>query len=804
MKGPFVFPALALMAGILIGDCLDAPLPVLFAAGFLLAIGCLTGRAAAQRWLWALLIVFGWTNLACRTAVLSPHDVRVILDDQHEIVRLRGTLASEPRSLISERDGKAFRHSLAMVELDAIARRGESVPARGRVVAHTPAWLDAGFHAGRRVELTGVIGPPKGPAAEGLFDYREHLRRRGVYFTVDVEGPGDWTTTDDGGGPGRPRAVRFRDWAQTCLARGLPEEDDTVRLLWAISLGWKTALTDEVAEPFMRSGTIHLFAVSGLHVGMISMILVGLLRSLALPPVWRGGLTIASLIFFCAVTGHHSSTVRATIMMSVVIAGWSLERPVDLLNSLAGAAFIILTWEPRQLFHAGFQLSFFVVLAIALLLPRFERWREALLSPDLFLPPELRPGWRRWLDGPARWLSLNLCVSLAAWLGSAPLIACYFHLFTPVSLLANLLIVPLAAPTLAACLGSFICGDWLAPAGELFNHCAWFAMWLMEGLSGWAADLPGAWRHVAAPPIHAMALYYLALFTALNLDRIEDARRRSWALTGMTLAACLSVATLIRPAPSRITVLALHGGGAIHADPSGRSNDLVIDCGDASGVRAVLTPFLQARGEDTIPRAILTHGDAGQVGGFESLAATLPVERVFFNPAPSHSPVYRRIVDGLPPGCGRAVSRGDRIGDWEVLHPAADDRFPRGDDNALALRGEIEGVRILLLSDLGDEGQRALFERTEDLRADIVIAGLPESGAALKNGLLAAIRPRLILVADTRPGGVGRADDALRSRLALQPARVLYTSDCGSTTLEIQDGTCRLSTMTGAGAEQIF
>ncbi len=113
-------------------------------------------------------------------------------------------------------------------------------------------------------------------------------------------------------------------------------------------------------------------------------------------------------------------------------------------------------------------------------------------------------------------------------------------------------------------------------------------------------------------------------------------------------------------------------------------------------------------------------------------------------------------------------------------------------------------MRILLLSDQGDEGQRALFERTEDLRADIVIAGLPESGAPLKNGLLAAIRPRLILVADTRPGGVGRADEALRSRLARQPARVLYTSDCGSTTLEIQDGNCRISTMTGAGAEQIF
>lgn len=803
MKGPFVFPALALMSGILIGDCLDPPLPVLFASGFLIAIGCLARKIPDRRWLWALLIVFGWTNLACRTALLSPHDVRVVLGGEHEIVRLRGTLASTPRSLMSERDGEAFRHSLALVELDAIARRGELVPAHGLVVARTPAWLGAGFHAGRRVEVSGVIGPPDGPAAEGLFDYREHLRRRGVYFTMAVESPGDWTVID-GGGAGRPLADRFRDWAQTCLARGLPEEDDTVRLLWAISLGWKTALTDEVAVPFRRSGTIHLFAVSGLHVGMISMILAGLLRSLSLPRAWRGAFTIAALIFFCAVTGHHASTVRATIMMSIVIAGWSLERPVDLLNSLAGAAFIILTWDPGQLFHAGFQLSFLVVLAIALLWPRFERWREALLEPDPFLPPELRPGWRRWLDGPARWLSLSLCASLAAWLGAAPLIACYFHLFTPVSLLANLLIVPLAAPTLAACLGSFICGDWLVPAGELFNHCAWFAMRLMEGLSNWAAELPGAWSHVATPPPGAVAAYYAVLFVGLNLDRIGDARLRSWSLTGMTLAVCVSAATLVRPAPARIAILALRGGAAVHADLPGSTNDLLIDCGADAGVRAVVTPFLQARGEDAILRAVLTHGDAGQVGGFETLAATLPVERVFLSPTPSRSSVYRRIVDSLPVERRQAVSRGDRIGGWEVLHPAADDRFTRGDDNALTLRVEIEGVRILLLSDLGDDGQRALFARTDDLRADIVIAGLPESGTPLKNGLLAAIQPRLILVADTRPDGVGRADEELRDRLSRQPARVLYTSDCGSATIEVQGGECRISTMTGAGAEQIF
>ena len=118
----------------------------------------------------------------------------------------------------------------------------------------------------------------------------------------------------------RPLSDRFRDWAQTVLSRGLPKDDPTVRLLWAISLGWKAGLTDEVAAPFMRSGAIHLFAVSGLHVAMISGIVVSLLRALSLPRAWCGAVAIPALWFFCAVTGFHASAVRATIMMSIAFS----------------------------------------------------------------------------------------------------------------------------------------------------------------------------------------------------------------------------------------------------------------------------------------------------------------------------------------------------------------------------------------------------------------------------------------------------------------------------------------------------
>src|SRR5260221_6202756 len=140
-----------------------------------------------------------------------------------------------------------------------------------------------------------------------------------------------------------------------------------------MTLGWKTALNNEVADPFMRSGTMHIFAISGLHIALIAGILVSLLRVLKVPRAACGLIVIPLIWAYTGVTGWQASAIRSTVMMTIIIAGWSLKRPSDLLNSLAAAAFIILLWEPQQLFQASFQLSFSVVLSLALFGRHFDK-----------------------------------------------------------------------------------------------------------------------------------------------------------------------------------------------------------------------------------------------------------------------------------------------------------------------------------------------------------------------------------------------------------------------------------------------
>src|SRR5262249_9984449 len=127
---------------------------------------------------------------------------------------------------------------------------------------------------------------------------------------------------------------------------------------------------------------MHIFAISGLHIALIAGILVSLLRVLQVPRAWCGAAVIPLIWFYTAATGWQSSAIRSTVMMSIVIAGWSLERPSDLINSLAAAALVILVWDPQQLFQAGFQLSFFVVLSIALFVPPLEQFIQRWLQPD--------------------------------------------------------------------------------------------------------------------------------------------------------------------------------------------------------------------------------------------------------------------------------------------------------------------------------------------------------------------------------------------------------------------------------------
>ncbi len=804
MKRPLLMVALFYGAGILLADRAPVALPILplLAGSSTLALLALSWERGRRILIWPLLLLVGATNLTRSKAILSPSDLRVLAGDQPEIVSVRGLLCETPYRRVYEHHEEQSWRTLGQLEVVGIRRKNHDwQPATGRLTVSTPGLLPAAFFGGRLVEIEGVLRRPRLPVAQGLFDYGKYLSRQGIYHQLEVSSTNDWQCPSEvTSRVGRPVADRFGAWAQGMLARGLPGEDEPLRLLWAMTLGWKTALGGEVSEPFMRSGTMHIFAISGLHIALIAGLLVAVLRVFRVPRAGCGLLVIPLIWAYTGLTGWQASAIRSTIMMSVIIAGWSLQRPSDLLNSLAAAAFIILLWDPQQLFQASFQLSFFVVLSLALFTPVLEDLRRRWLAHDPWLPDELVARWRRRLRPPLDWVTTGLAVSLAAWLGSIPLIACYFHLFTPISLVANLVVVPLSSAALACNLASLAMGALLPGAAELFNHSAWFFMLLMIRVSEWAAHVPGGCFHIAAPTVLSFTLYY-AVVISVMAGWLARPTLRVGVGGGLVV---LGMIWLLQwkhgHGAARLTVLPLNGGEAIYGLPSRSSEDWLIDCGDRSAAEFVLKPFLRGQGANHVAKFLLTHGAVHHVGGAWLIHEQFAPRQVLFSAVSFRSDAYRQLVQSFKetPGLSKTIRLGDRLGPWTVLHPDDHDHFAQADDNAVVLLGELEQVRVLLLSDLGKPGQNALMERKADLRADIVVAGVPSRSEPLADALLDVIQPQLILITDSEYPATRRASRKLRERLAGRNVPVFYTRETGAVTVTAREGRWEVQTMNGA------
>ncbi len=793
MKQPLVAVALCYGAGVILGHFFEAPLLATFIVALGLAFVAVFVTVARAFLLPLLLFLFGWLNMTVREAIVSPRDLRSVIHEQAQLLTVRGRLAESPaQRIITRNEAEAF-HTRAEIEVSEIRLpRGDWQPADGWLMSRTPGMLSSNCFAGQTVEITGIaLGPPQ-PIAEGIFDYRRYLRLRRIHYEFKVESAKDWKTL---GGQSPPIADKFRAWGQRTLARGLPEQDESLRLQWAMLLGWQTALTAEVSEPFMRSGTMHIFAISGLHIALIAGIFVVLLRAILVPRMMCGLIVIPILWFYTAATGWQASAIRSTIMMTVIIAGWSLKRPVSLLNSLAMAACIILVWQPEQLFQAGFQLSFFVVLSIALLTPPIEWLWQKLFALDPLLPFDLRPPWQRAGIRMGGTFGKFFATSLAALVGSAPLIAYYFHLVTPGSLLANLVIVPVSSLALVSGLAAMVTGEFLPALTELFNHSGWFWMRSMIFLSERAADLPGAWFHVRSPSLGVFVIYY-GLLLALCAGWLKRPVLR-WATIVSIFVLALGCFAAWKREHSwhRITALPLNGGHAIYVQPRGAS-EWLIDCGDNNAVDFTLKPFLQAQGENSLANFLLTQGDGRQIGGVSHLHEIFPIRQAFSSPAPSRSPRYREALSELEvkSKLKRCATNGFKATPWTILHPDSTDRFALAGDNAVVSLGTFDGVRVLLVPNLSKAGQNAVAARHPQLTADIVIAGLPSSGEPLASDWLSVVRPKLIIVADSELPATRRASPDLAKRLRKSGATVVFTRQAGAVTLAIRDGKWRVKT----------
>jgi competence protein ComEC len=421
-----------------------------------------------------------WDALPPREARLTLRVDRIFNQVDPRRATGLGTIANA-RDHLRELGGQRVYFSLSL-------RKGEAAPIRSAVLSTVGV----------------LVTLPRNPPADSFDGY---LASAGINFRLTR---GRVLAEERPANAYYRFCVRAAERCNRILGLGIAEKRPALAgLLRAMMLGATHELSDEQHTLFMQSGTMHLFAISGLNIGVIASALQALLLLLRLPLWARFAIGTALLWLFVDITGASPSAVRAFVMAVFLHAAFVFRRPANVLAGLVASAFAVLLLSPLQVFSASFLMSYAIVLALLVLgLPLGDAWLERW-SPWRDLPKPAWAWWQRWIDAAWRTLAVALAIGLATTLVSLLTGVQFFRLLTPGALAANLALIPAAMVVTLGGFAALLCGFFGFTFGAvLCNHAAAVMLWIIEWLVRLSVRIPGAFvpAHYSAAWIGAAAL----------------------------------------------------------------------------------------------------------------------------------------------------------------------------------------------------------------------------------------------------------------------------------------------------------
>ncbi|MBI5778209.1 MAG: DNA internalization-related competence protein ComEC/Rec2 [Planctomycetes bacterium] len=631
---------------------------------------------------------------------------------------------------------------------------------------------------GNRLRMLGKIYSPRNPTNPGEFDYGQFLKRQGIYKTLRIKSPNNITLLATGQGNWFWGGLqRFRNFLADKTDEYFNEEQAS--LLKALILGERPAVPDTIETDFMRTGTIHILSVSGLHLAMVAGFLFLLLGGLGVTGRNRAILLIISAGLYAVLTGLSTPVTRSLVMIAVYFGSEIFIRKSNPLNSIALAGLIITAYNPNEVFSGGFQLSFLSVISIvSFTTPILALMRYKTIGTDIpaFIPLTLPERLGIILK---KYLVNAVAVSCAATLGVFPLVLMYFHLITPVSILANIVLSPLVFLIMLfgfinmplAGLGIY---SWFVPLVAFLTRAM---IWVVDLFSRipfayfYLPDIPQAFVWV----FYGLFLLWLvrgrlySLFSQSVITRMAstasdevasgkgtshlssplrgEGRVRGnliWGgaliiMLGWFLIWAFSVGMPRQQDGLTLTMLDVRQGASfVLRTPNGKT--ILYDCG-TFGSRdvgeQVVSPFLWNKGITRIDTLILSHAHLDHINGVQSILEKFPIKEVMVSPHFSRT-YWGKLAMQLFGHYGirvSAISQGDVVNldldvIAEVLGPPGEKISENENDLSLVIKIHYGNKTVLLCGDIQAEGLKALFDSNNDLSADIL--QIPHHGFAIK------------------------------------------------------------------------
>ena len=663
---------------------------------------------------------------------------------------------------------------------------------------------------GDRIVVVGVLRQPNGQRNPGGFDYRSYLARRGVFGILQPDREQEIVPTDSSGFPLLRWTEKLRRRVETVIDRAHRENRIHAQVLKGMLLGLRSELSPDILDAFRNSGSIHILAVSGLHVGLIATVCFFGFSLLRLPRKATDLLTIAAVLLYACLVGFRPSVFRASLMAVIYLISRIIERDRDLFNLLAFAALVLLLINPAQLWDIGFQLSFAAVASIVYLVPKWESFiarifglgrTDSTVNPDSVMRPRSVWGKAAW------WLVMGFGVTLSAQVGTTLIGAWHFHRFYPIGLVAGLFTVGLAALLVNITLVSVLLGLIWLPLAIPLAYANHFILWIFLRLVEFFGQ-PWAALKTPTPSFGFIVAYIAGCFAVVHWVWVWMHRKQAMVI-GLAVLSIWLWDTAWRERGRLLDVTFLdvgQGDAAFVRFPDGKTmlvdgglNSLRTETTEAGIARRVgydhgertLDPFLCHEGVFRIDLLLLSHPDNDHGGGFAHILQAFDVKRVLGVPhqdlsQPTHQ-ILHEIVDakGIPHALGYAgtvdLTSTARL---ELLHPfdaASTDLHDEDVNNdSLVLKLTYGNVRILFTGDIERKVELKLVESGEDLRAEIV--KVPHHGSKTSSSaeFLDAVRPQYAIFSLGQRNRYRFPSAAVVERYRERGCRILRTDRLGA------------------------
>lgn len=743
----------------------------------------------------------------------------------HLLSVIAGVTAGESAVRGARRDCRLHLPVAADVE---VTGRFLGRPAAGRGI---PFRVEAGLPG----ECTGTVRAVwPGSHPEPPTGARIHLPARWEGRGFPEVGRGEWEgrlRLQPGGSPvgvpGDPAASGREEWAGALVADSGPREWalalrgrvlDRIGVLWpqrapmveALVLARREHLDPDLRAAFGLSGTAHLLAISGFHVGVVAGLLLAVLRLAGLHPGRAALFSALGAWAYVLSIGAPDAALRASVLLSLLALARMRGRPAFSVGALSTAFLGLLVVDPGALRSVGFQLSFAGTLGLVTLRGPLEGWVDRGWLRMGRTPPRRRPGagaGERWLRGSSE----GLIAGVAATLPTLPLLAWHFDRISLVGIPATLAVAPwvsLAIPGIGA---AVVASMFSLPAGRFLAGGVDLLLAGVEAMVLWTAYLPGAAFWVSRDGLVGAGVGGGGVWWVLR--RWRAGRIRPGIRAGVASVAGLSGVLLVPLLPGPTTLdlhlidvgqgdalaLRLPDGGWIAVDAGPRSP------GWDAGTRRVI-PYLRREGVRRLDALVLTHPHLDHIGGAPALLREFPVRGVLDPAHPVPSQPYLEVQEearsqGISWWVADEGKRLRRRGvEIRVLHP--DPSAPliqrgtlQSGDGSLPSSLDANDLSVVLLVTFG-QAHVLLTGDAYGWVEEAILPGLPPltllklghhgSRTSTSPALVEALRPRWALIPVGDGNRYGHPHGEVLERLERVGSRVLRTDRDGSVRLRIR------------------